>query len=218
MVLDGAIDPALPTVAYATDQADSLESELQSFLAWCASGRGAARGTRSAIPPPPCSALIQSSQTRPLPVAGGAGGRTGRALRRPAGRARVPFVVADPGRGAGRSGSRETVRRRRPWPTAYESGGSTNGADAEEAIDCLDHPVDRNPSSYPALADRLARSAPVFGPFLAWGLLGCATWAGPPDPDPGAGIGPRGTAHPGGGDDRRPGHPVPVGGGPGRAS
>ena len=32
MVLDGAIDPALTTAQYATDQADSLESELQSLL------------------------------------------------------------------------------------------------------------------------------------------------------------------------------------------
>jgi hypothetical protein len=61
----------------------------------------------------------------------------------------------------------------------YETGGSSNGAEAEQAIDCLDHPVDRNPSSYPALAAQLGQSAPVFGPLLAWGLLGCATWPVP---------------------------------------
>ena len=58
----------------------------------------------------------------------------------------------------------------------YETGGSTNGATAEQAIDCLDHPVDRNPASYPALAVSIGKTAPVFGPLLAWGLLGCATW------------------------------------------
>ncbi len=58
----------------------------------------------------------------------------------------------------------------------YETGGSTNGATAEQAIDCLDHPVDRNPASYPALAASTGETAPVFGPLLAWGLLGCAIW------------------------------------------
>ena len=37
MVLDGAIDPALTTTQYASDQASSLEGQLQAFFAWCAS-------------------------------------------------------------------------------------------------------------------------------------------------------------------------------------
>ncbi len=40
--------------------------------------------------------------------------------------------------------------------------------------------ISRDPSHYPALADQIARSAPVFGPLLAWGLLGCAIWPVPP--------------------------------------
>ena len=80
----------------------------------------------------------------------------------------------------------------------YETGGSTNGADAEQAIDCLDHPVDRDPASYPALAAPVGRSAPVFGPLLAWGLLGLCDLAGPAHPDARTGVGPGGAAHPGG--------------------
>jgi hypothetical protein len=67
---------------------------------------------------------------------------------------------------------------------SYGTGGSTNGADAEEAIDCLDHPVSRTLSRYPILAEQFARSAPVFGPLLAWGLLGCAVWPVPPTRHP----------------------------------
>jgi len=67
----------------------------------------------------------------------------------------------------------------------YAAGGSSNGAEAEQAIDCVDHPVAREPSSYPALAAGVGRSAPVFGPLLAWGLLGCAVWPAPPTRDPG---------------------------------
>jgi hypothetical protein len=74
----------------------------------------------------------------------------------------------------------------------YASGGSSNGAVAEYAIDCLDHPVERDASRYPALAAQVGQSAPVFGPLLIWGLLGCATWpvlpsrAPAPATDPGA--------------------------------
>ena len=218
MVLDGAIDPALPTVAYATDQADSLESELQSFLRLVCLPTRAARGTRLGDPTASLLALIQTAQTRPLPVAGGTGGGPAElydALLAGLGsRSSWPALAAC----AGRRRVRRRIGGRGRWPAAYEAGGSTNGADAEEAIDCLDHPVDRNPSSYPALADRLAQSAPVFGPLLAWGLLGCATWPVLAVPHTGAGSGRRGTADPGGGHHRRPGHPVLVGGGPGPGS
>ena len=60
--------------------------------------------------------------------------------------------------------------------TSYASGGSTNGGDANNAVNCLDHPVLRDPSTYPALAATAAAGAPVFGPVLAWGLLQCAVW------------------------------------------
>ncbi|HEV3367555.1 MAG TPA: alpha/beta hydrolase, partial [Acidimicrobiales bacterium] len=46
------------------------------------------------------------------------------------------------------------------------------------------HPVDRQASSYPALAAQAGNSAPVFGPLLAWGLLGCATWPALPTRTP----------------------------------
>ena len=84
----------------------------------------------------------------------------------------------------------------------YETGGSTNGAEAEQAIDCLDHPVDRNPAATRPWPPRSARSAPVFGPLLAWGLLGCATWPALPTRTPGSGVGSRGATDPGGRDHR----------------
>ena len=182
LVLDGAIDPALPTVAYATEQADSLESELQSFLAWCTTDRGCPWHPLG-DPTASLLGLIQGSQTRPLPVAGGPAAGPAElydALLAGLGARSSWPTLADALAGAA-SGDGSAAAT---MAAGYEAGGSTNGADAEEAIDCLDHPVDRNPSSYPGLADRLARSAPVFGPFLAWGLLGCATWADPPTRTP----------------------------------
>jgi hypothetical protein len=58
----------------------------------------------------------------------------------------------------------------------YIAGGSTNGADAGEAIDCLDHPVSKDLRIYPSLAAQYGSVAPVFGPLLAWGQAACAVW------------------------------------------
>ena len=178
MVLDGAVDPALHHRYYVADQADRLESQLRSFFAWCAADGGCPWHPTG----DPTASLLDLIRSRPDPTASGDRG---------AGPGPASCTTPCwPGSGPVRRGrpwpehwpepSRATARRPRPWPTATRRGGSTNGADAEEAIDCLDHPVDRDPSSYPALAPRLARSAPVFGPSLAWGLLACATWAVPP--------------------------------------
>ena len=183
MVLDGAIDPALSTVTYATDQADSLEAELQSFLTWCTAGTGCAWHP-AGDPTTSLLDLIGASQTRPLPVAGGTAAGPGQLydalLAGLESQSSWPtLAVALAGAASGNGAAVASMAG------AYASGGSTNGADAEEAIDCLDHPVTRNPSRYPALARQFGRSAPVFGPLLAWDLLGCATWPVPPTRDPG---------------------------------
>jgi hypothetical protein len=62
----------------------------------------------------------------------------------------------------------------------YSMDGSSNGADAGEAIDCLDHPASKVLRAYGELADVFAQSAPVFGPLLAWGEASCAVWPVPP--------------------------------------
>jgi len=62
----------------------------------------------------------------------------------------------------------------------YNANGSTNGADAGVAIDCLDHPTSGNLAAYPYLAAVAKASAPVFGPLLAWGQASCAVWPAPP--------------------------------------
>ncbi|MGD0310929.1 MAG: alpha/beta hydrolase [Acidimicrobiales bacterium] len=174
MVLDGAIDPALSTVQYATDQADSLESELQSFFAWCASDPGCP-WRPSGDPTTALLALIQQSRTAPLSGPGGATAGPAElydallaGLESQSSWPTLAGALAQAEQGSGAEAASMSGR--------YETGGSSNGAEAEQAIDCLDHPVDRSPSSYAALAASAGASAPVFGPLLTWGLLGCATW------------------------------------------
>ncbi len=190
MVLDGAIDPALSTAQYVQDQADSFESDLNAFFAWCAGNAGCA-WRPSGDPTTALLALIQHTAVAPLPSTGGATAGPDTIyetlLAGLESQSSWPTLAGALAQAAGGSGSAASSMSGR-----YESGGSTNGAVAEQAIDCLDHPTDRDPSSYPALAARTGASAPVFGPLLAWGLLGCATWpvlptrAPAPASDPGA--------------------------------
>jgi pimeloyl-ACP methyl ester carboxylesterase len=182
MVLDGAIDPALSTVQYLTDQADSLESELQSFFAWCAGNPGCA-WRPAGDPTTALLALIQQVADDPLPATGGTAAGPGTiydtllaGLEAQSSWPSLANALAEAAAGSGTAASSIS--------TQYERGGSSNGAVAEQAIDCLDHPTDRDPSSYPGLAAQAGRTAPVFGPLLAWGLLSCATWPALPTRTP----------------------------------
>ena len=67
MVLDGAIDPALSATAYATQQAESFESELDSFFGWCSSDPGCP-WRPAGDPTAALLALIQASADPAAPV------------------------------------------------------------------------------------------------------------------------------------------------------
>jgi pimeloyl-ACP methyl ester carboxylesterase len=181
MVLDGAIDPALSTDQYVIDQATSFEEGLQSFFAWCAATGCPWRPTGD--PTAALLDLIQRSRSQPLSGSGGGTAGPGElynALLAGLGsRSSWPSLAGALAGSEAGNGSAATSMSGR-----YQTGGSSNGAQAEQAIDCLDHPVDRQASSYPALAAQAGNSAPVFGPLLAWGLLGCATWPALPTRTP----------------------------------
>jgi hypothetical protein len=174
MVLDSAIDPSLTAVQYADQQAGSYEQELDAFFAWCTSTPSCAWHP-GGDPTTALLALIQRSRTTPLQVDGGGTAGPGElydallaGLEAQSSWPTLASALAGSAAGNGTVVYGMTHR--------YSSGGSTNGGDAEQAIDCLDHPVDRNVADYPALAARAALTAPVFGPLISWGLLGCATW------------------------------------------
>jgi pimeloyl-ACP methyl ester carboxylesterase len=178
MVLDGAIDPALTSAQYAAGQASSLETELQAFFTWCATDAGC---SWRPVGDPTAALLgtIQQSRTQPLSLVGG--GTAGPAeiydalLAGLESQSSWPTLAQGLAQSAAGNGTLVVHMTDR-----YETGGSPNADLAEQAIDCVDHPVDRDPTTFPGLAASLGTSAPVFGPLLAWGLLGCATWPVPP--------------------------------------
>ncbi len=167
MVLDGVIDPALSFTQFTEQQAVGFESALGSFFAWCA-------GTPSCPWRPagdPTAALLAEIDTG----AAHAGTLYDALLDGLYSRNDWPqlgdALAADAsGNGAPASS----------MANHYARGGSSNGAMASVAIDCLDHPVDRDLAAYDELADSLRASAPVFGPLLIWGEASCAVWPDPP--------------------------------------
>ncbi len=209
MVLDGAIDPALSATAYATQQAESFESELNSFFTWCA-GNPSCPWRAAGDPTAGLLGLIQATRTRPLGAGSGTAGpgEIYDALLAGLGsQSSWPTLAGALADAAAGNGSEVTSMTDR-----YETGGSTNGADAEQAIDCLDHPVDRRPAAYPALAGAAAVGRTGVRSAAHLGTSRLRDVAGRGDPRPGTCVGPGRATDPGGGHDRRPGDPVLVGG------
>jgi pimeloyl-ACP methyl ester carboxylesterase len=178
MVLDGAIDPAMSTDQMALDQAKGFEGVLGDFFAWC-QGSSSCPWRPSGDPTSALLALIAQSRQQPIPAGDG----------RSAGPGEIYDALLDGlyarnywsslagALGEAAAGNSSAIRS---MSDAYRRNGSTNGSDAAEAIDCLDHPVSGDTSVYAALASAAGSQAPVFGPLLAWGLLGCAVWPVPP--------------------------------------
>ena len=176
MVLDGAIDPALSSAQMIIDQSKGFEGVLDDFFSWCASTH--CPWNEGSNPAATLLGLVAASRANPIPGGGGRGAGPGefydamldalyaRSFWPSLGSA---LAEAAAGNGAAILGLSD----------AYLRNGSTNAVDAETAIDCLDHPTSRDISSYQSLAGEAAAQAPVFGPLLAWGLLGCAVWPVP---------------------------------------
>ena len=177
MVLDSVVDPALNTDQYIVDQASGLEAALNGFLSWCASN-ASCPWHPTGDPTTALLAMIEQSRQNPLPAGNGQVAGPGEfydALLGGLGASSWWPSLGDALAQAANGNGSEVVQ----ITDHYASGGSTNGGSAEQAIDCLDHPVSRDTSTYPALAARAAVQAPVFGPLLAWSWLGCAVWPVP---------------------------------------
>jgi pimeloyl-ACP methyl ester carboxylesterase len=178
MVLDGAIDPAMSAQELVLEQAESFENVLDDFMSWCAASiscpwRPAGDPTAALV------ALIQQSRAHPIPAgnnrAAGPGEIYDALLAGLYAQGDWPTLGDAIGRAASGNGSGVLG-----MSDSYRHNGSPNGSDAAEAIWCLDHPVPKQTNLYAGIANAAAQRAPVFGPLLSWGLLGCAVWPVPP--------------------------------------
>lgn len=182
MVLDSAIDPALSFSQLTLGQAEGFEGVLNSFFTWCAgtpscAWRPAGDATTALL------ALIARSRTSPAPAGSGRTAGPGELydalLAGLYAESDWPTLGSALAADAAGDGAQIVA-----MSDHYAMDGSTNGSDAGEAIDCLDHPASEDLAAYSQLATVFAQSAPVFGPLLAWGEAGCAVWPVPPTRTP----------------------------------
>ena len=181
MVLDGAIDPALSAEQMVMEQADGFEHVLDSFFSWCGSRCAWREGSDPAAT---LLALVNRARAARLPAGGGRSAGPGEiynavldSMYSTSSWPRLASALAEASAGDGAAVQ--------ALSDSYLTFNGPNAADAEQAIDCLDHPVTTSVAGFPALAAQAAVSAPVFGPLLSWGLAGCAQWPVPATRTPG---------------------------------
>jgi pimeloyl-ACP methyl ester carboxylesterase len=183
LALDGVIDPSLSIWDMAQAQAQAFDQQLNAFGAWCASTSSCPWRPGTTDTAQAFLGIVESARQHTL---AGSGSR------------RV-------GPGEVYIGALATLYARTSWPTLgralagaaqgngasllqlsdrYLAHGSANAADANAAVNCLDHPAPRDVSTYPQAAADAGAKAPVFGPLFAWGTMGCAVWPAPPTRTP----------------------------------
>ncbi|MFJ2771202.1 alpha/beta hydrolase [Streptomyces sp. NPDC087300] len=185
LVLDGAMDPALPARRMNRDQTAGFETAFQSFAKDCVaraaecplgSGTPAAAGTR-------LKSFFDQLDRAPLPAGDGDGRKLGEAL------ATTGVIAAMYDEGAWpqlRDALTSAIKQKDGAgllalsDSYYERDGDGSYANlmfANAAVNCLDlPPAFANPEEVRASLPDFEKASPVFGEGLAWASLNCASW------------------------------------------
>ncbi|WP_022901485.1 alpha/beta hydrolase [Humibacter albus] len=198
MVLDGALDPASSNFDVNLGQSVGFENELKSYLKQCLGERDCpfsgtlndALNTVADILKSLDASPIRNSDGRELgadtmvtaiiyPLYDSSAWDTLNTLFKDvmSGSARVAFILADA-----------------YYDRSSNGTYSDNSTEAFTAINCLDYSVNADPASMREQAAELAKAAPVIGPYMSYGDIGCAAWPYKPTRTPApihaAGAGP----------------------------
>ncbi len=181
LVLDGALDPALPVITELEQQAASLDKQLQQFFSWCAGRSSCAWKPRGSLPAA-FQAMLSQSRTNPLPVqhstrtVGPAAFLygTAAALYDTSTWTDLAISLEDASLGDGT----DLLRLFDAYTERNADGSYGNLFEANEAVNCLDAP---SPSvaQVEAAAPQASAAAPVFGLQNLYSQLGCALWPVP---------------------------------------
>ena len=186
MVLDGALDPTLTWDQLSAGQAKGFDVALGAFLANCQQSSCAFRANVQGDLLTAYDTLAAKVAAHPLPGAGS----------RPVGKAEFELgvlyglysknlwpeisnalVAALNGRGSGLLALSDAYLQR-------TEAGYANITEANYAVNCVDRPWPRTDAPYLALAARVGKDYPRFGPAVAISGLGCSTWPVPPASTP----------------------------------
>jgi pimeloyl-ACP methyl ester carboxylesterase len=194
LVLDGAVDPATPSLQDDMTQAEGFQIAFRSFAAWCLAsvgcplGSGGSAGSVDAAVTK-LESLVARANSVPLAnrlgdgqMADGAMLLTGVAAAL-YGKSYWPdlktgLTSAFAGDGTVLVELANALIERNP------NGTYSNLADADTSISCLDRPWPRSLAAWQQAASAASLAAPLFGAPIVWGSLTCAYWPVPSYPLP----------------------------------
>ena len=183
MVLDGALDPTLTWDQLLAGQSRGFDVALTAFLADCERTRCAFRTAVQGDLTKAFDALAASVGSRPLTgdatrtvgpgefSLGVAAGLYSRAYGWPA--IAAALAAATNGQGSPLLALSDSYLER-------TDKGYANVDEANFAVHCVDRPWPRTIAPCVALAQRVGKDYPRFGPAIALSGLGCAVWPVPP--------------------------------------
>lgn len=188
LVLDGMLDPAASGPQIAAGQAAGFQRAFRAYLKSCLSRsscpfRGPVDAAQARV-----ARLLTRLDSTPLPA------EPGRPVTEALAVIGVAAALYDEGSWSLLTRAfREALRGRGDTLLAladyYSDRGpnghyTTNSIEALYAVSCLDRPESKDLADYRAAAAAVSKSSPVFGPFIAWGSVACATWPVPPTGEP----------------------------------
>jgi pimeloyl-ACP methyl ester carboxylesterase len=184
LVLDGAVDPAMPSVASSEGQAKGFERAFTNFANWCRSA-----GSRCPIAPDARAAVTSALQTARTSTVTGAGGR-----KATAGWVFTAVISSlySEGRWPELATAIANLRRGDPkgvfeladsYAERDADGKYSNLFDANLAVNCTDDDKSITVADARRLQGEWRAKYPLFGASLALNLI-CAQWPGKRDPYP----------------------------------
>ncbi|MFG3507624.1 alpha/beta hydrolase [Streptomyces sp. NPDC047821] len=181
LVLDGAMDPSLPTAELNRDQTAGFETAFRSFAADCVEQPDCPLGTES---PSAAAARLKTffAELDDRPVPTGETRELGEALATTGVIAAMYDESAWPQlrealtRAMGGEGS-ALLALADAYYEREEDGTYSNLMYANAAVNCLDQPpAFTGPGQVTAAVPSFEKASPVFGRGLAWASLNCAYW------------------------------------------
>ncbi|MET7452666.1 alpha/beta hydrolase [Streptomyces sp. NPDC005574] len=186
MVLDGAMDPALPARRLNLDQTAGFETAFQSFAKDCVRQRDCPLGTKGTTPAQVgtnLKAFFRKLDAHPIPTGDADGRKLGEALATTG----VIAAMYDEGAWAQLREALTSAMRHNDGAgllvlsdSYYErdaEGRYTNLMFANAAVNCLDlPPAFSTPDQVRSALPAFEKASPVFGEGLAWASLNCAYW------------------------------------------
>ena len=179
MVLDGAIDPSMPTLDRNLVQARGFEVALRAYVGRCVDAGGCFLGSTVDKGTRRIRQFLDSVEARPIP------GSDGRELTAGNGVLGVwaplynkdywglldtSLKAAFAGNGAPLMALSDAYTSRGP------SGYLDNSLEALYAVNCLDNDDAVAPSEVPAYVRRFEKVSPTFGAIFAFSLSSCDSW------------------------------------------